>query len=104
MAVYVTMAMTSQGCASRATSGTVAVGGGELPNDAEKAVFQTTVAPQPDEDLSDACRYELTLAHPSRKVRGIWVIFERSRDTLRYYQDIDVRAFARLHDVALLFP
>jgi hypothetical protein len=67
-------------------------------------VFQTAVALQPDEDLAAACRYEITLMDPSKTVKGIWVIFERSRDMLLYYQDADVRAFARRHDLALLFP
>jgi dienelactone hydrolase len=68
------------------------------------AVFQTSVAPRPDEDLAAPCRYELTLTNSSRSVQGVWVIFERSRDMLRYYQDTEVRAFVRRHDLALLFP
>jgi dienelactone hydrolase len=71
---------------------------------AQDAVFQTSVAPRPDEDFAAACRYEITLTNPSRRVQGVWVIFERSRDMLLYYQDADVRAFARRHDLALLFP
>jgi dienelactone hydrolase len=67
-------------------------------------VFQTSVAPRPEEDLAAACRYEITVTNPSRSVHGIWVVFERSRDMLRYYRDTDVRAFARRHDLALLFP
>ena len=47
---------------------------------------------------------ELTLINSARRVAGVWVIFERSLDMLRYYQDADVRAFARRHDLALLFP
>jgi len=35
-------------------------------------VFQTSVAPQGDEDLASACRYEMTLPDPSRPVRGVW--------------------------------
>jgi len=70
----------------------------------QSAVFQTSVVPQPDEDLSAPCRYEITLTNPSQAVRGVWVIFERSRDMFLYYQDADVRAFARRHDLALLFP
>jgi dienelactone hydrolase len=66
--------------------------------------FQTSVAAQPDEDLAEACKYEITVTNPSRSVQGVWIIFERSRDMLRYYQDADVRAFARRHDLALLFP
>jgi hypothetical protein len=102
--LYLTIAVVIQASASRATFLTGAAAGGQPPIVAEGTVFQMTVAPQPDEDLSDACKYELTLPNPSRGVQGVWVIFERSRDTLRYYQDTDVRAFARLHDLALLFP
>jgi hypothetical protein len=71
---------------------------------AQGMVFQTSVTPQPDEDLAAACRYEITLANSSRTIRAVWVIFERSRETLEYYRDADVRAFARRHDFALLFP
>lgn len=67
-------------------------------------VFQTSVAPQPDEDLRSACRYEITLTDPSRPVRGVWVIFDRGRDMLRYYGDPDVQAFAQRHDLALMLP
>ena len=103
-ALYLTIAVTIQECASGTTSVTVAAAETQPSIVAARTVFQTTVAPQSDEDLSDACRYELTLANPSRRVRGVWVIFEGSRDTLRYYEATDVRAFARLHDLALLFP
>ena len=71
---------------------------------AESLVFQTSVTPEPDEDLAAACKYEITLTNSSRTVQGVWVIFERSRDMLEYYRDADVRAFARRHDLALLFP
>jgi dienelactone hydrolase len=71
---------------------------------AEARVFETSVSPQPNEDLAAACRYEITLTNPSRTVEAVWVIFDRSRETLEYYRDADVRAFARRHDVALLFP
>jgi dienelactone hydrolase len=41
---------------------------------------------------------------PPRRIKNVWVIFERSLGTLQYYRDADVRAFARRHDLALLFP
>src|SRR5438093_11415368 len=65
-------------------------------------VFQTSVAPQPDEDFASPCRYEITLTDPSRTVRGVWVIFDRGRDMLRYYGDPYVQAFAERHDLALV--
>jgi hypothetical protein len=68
------------------------------------ATFQTSVVPRPDEDVAEACKYEVTLPNASQRVKGVWVMFERSLDVLRYYQDADVRAFARRHDLALLFP
>jgi len=71
---------------------------------AQTVVLQASVDPRPDEDLAASCRYELTLLDTSRPVRGVWVIFERSRETELYYRDADVRAFARKHDFALLFP
>jgi len=71
---------------------------------AQSVVFQTSVSPQSGEDLAAACTYEITLTNPSRTVHAVWTIFERSRDTLDYYKDADVRAFARRHDIALLFP
>ena len=67
-------------------------------------VFQTSVAPQPDEDFASPCRYEITLIDPSRTIRGVWVIFDRGRDMLRYYGDPDVQAFARRNDLALMLP
>jgi dienelactone hydrolase len=71
---------------------------------AQGMAFQTSVAPQADEDLRSACRYEITLMDPSRAVRGVWVIFDRGRDMLRYYGDPDVQAFAERHDLALMLP
>jgi len=71
---------------------------------AEPAVYQTVVAPLPDEDLAAGCQYELTLGDRLRGVRGVWVIFDRGRDILRIYTDPNVRSFARRHDLALLMP
>jgi hypothetical protein len=47
---------------------------------AQGAVYQTAVAPLPDDDLASTCQYELTLPDRERNVRGIWVIFDRGRD------------------------
>jgi dienelactone hydrolase len=66
--------------------------------------LQTSVAPQPDEDLASACGYEITLLDPSRAIKGVWVIFDRGRDMLRYYGDPEVQAFARRHQFALMLP
>lgn len=65
-------------------------------------VFQTSVSPHADEDIASNCTYELTLLDPSRPVRGVFVIFDRGRDMLRYYGDPDVQAFAQQNDFAML--
>ena len=102
--VCLVLALLADACAP-ASAPPIGLHSGQRPVIApDPAVFQATVAPRPDEDLAAACRYELTLMTRSRRVQGVWVIFERSRDTLRYYQDAGVRAFAQLHDLALLYP
>jgi hypothetical protein len=92
-------------CATSATPVTTAVNAERQPaRAAQSLVFETSVSPQSGEDLATACRYENHPDEPSRTEQAVWVIFERSRDTLEYYRDADVRAFARRHDLALLFP
>jgi hypothetical protein len=98
------MTVTVLACAPTSTPVTTPITERQSEVVVQGAVFQTSVVPQPDEDLAAACRYEITLMNPSRRVQGVWVIFERSRDMLLYYQNADVRAFARRHDLALLFP
>lgn len=71
---------------------------------AQSVLFQTTVAPKPDEDILGDCRYEITIPNPARPIRAVWVIFDRGRDMLRYYGDPQVQAFASRKDLALLLP
>jgi len=103
-ALYSLMTVTVLACARTATPAATANAEGQPAIVEDGVVFQTSVAPRPDEDLAAACRYEITLTNPLRSVQGVWVVFERGRDILRYYRDTDVRAFARRHDLALLFP
>jgi dienelactone hydrolase len=104
-AMFLWARVTAQANAGTATPvATAANAEGQPAIAAQGVVFETSVAPEPDEDLAAACRYEITLTNSSRTVQGVWVIFERSRDMLEYYRDADVRAFARRHDLALLFP
>jgi dienelactone hydrolase len=103
-AVFLGATATAQACAIGATVATAANAEGQPAIAAQGLVFQTSVIPQPDEDLAAACRYEITLTDPSRTVQAVWVIFERSREMVEYYRDADVQAFARRHDLALLFP
>jgi len=98
------MAFIAQACGSLATPPRIADASGLPAAKAQELVLKTSVAPRPEEDLAAACAYELTVLDASRRVEGVWVIFERSLDMLRYYQDADVRVFARRHRLALLFP
>jgi hypothetical protein len=103
-AVYAALTVSAQACESTARPVATANSEQQPANVAQDMVFQTSVVPHPDEDLAAPCRYEITLTSPSRRVQGVWVIFEPSRDMLLYYRDADVRTFARRHDLALLFP
>jgi hypothetical protein len=103
VALFLGTTVAAQAHAIAATPMAIAVNTDHQPA-SQSLVFETSVSPQSDEDLAAACRYEITLTNPSRTVQAVWVIFERSRDTLEYYMDADVRTFARRHDFALLFP
>lgn len=97
--------VTARPCTMAATPATTAVNADGQPGViAQRLVFETSVTPQSDEDLAAVCKYEITLPNSPRPVQAIWVIFERSRDTLEYYRDADVQAFAQRNDFALLFP
>jgi hypothetical protein len=67
------------------------------------AVYQTTVIPEPDEDLATGCRYEITIPVPEQPVTTVWMVFERSRDMFRYYGESSVLAFARDHHWAMAY-
>src|SRR5947199_10755586 len=69
---------------------------------AQGVVFQTSVAPEPEENIAIDCRYEITIPNPSKTIRAVWVIFDRGRDMLRYYADSEAHACAIHKYVALL--
>ena len=96
----VDMRLLSIACIALALTGVAA----PLTSAAPGVTYQTAVEANPTEDLVSPCRYELTLLDPSKRILGVWVIFDRGRDMLRYYGDPDVSAFARRHDLALLYP
>src|SRR5262249_1929828 len=96
--------LTAWTIASTVAPRTFAERGGQVAVVQHSVSFQISVVPQPDEDVVEACKYELTLLDPERRIKGMWVMFERSLDVLRYSHDVDVRTFARRHDMALLFP
>lgn len=64
--------------------------------------FQTTVSPQPREDLAQDCRYQMSLPNGSERVLGLWVIYDRGPQITSFYSDPDVVAFAKRHGMGLL--
>ena len=64
--------------------------------------FETTVTPLPNENFAGPCHYDLTLPAGRHLVRAVWVTFDRGRDILKFYDDSDVLAFARIHHLALM--
>jgi hypothetical protein len=63
---------------------------------------RTTVAPLVNEDILNPCEYRLAIPDSSHSVRAIWTIFERGPDSIRWYQDLEVRQFARESRLALM--
>jgi dienelactone hydrolase len=103
VATAATMLLAASACAPGAVP--VTSGGAASPSIGQgSTTFDASVAPHADEDLARTCTYELTLPGSARPVTAVWTIFERSRETRAYYEDADVRAFARRHAIALLFP
>lgn len=64
--------------------------------------FQTTVAPEPGEDLARDCHYDLTLVTGNKTINGIWVIYDRGPQITSFYSDADVTSLAKRHRLALL--
>jgi len=64
--------------------------------------YHTTVTPLPGETLAGPCRFEMSLPGANKTVRGVFVVFDRGRDIMKFYSDPDVTAFARRNDFGLL--
>jgi hypothetical protein len=64
--------------------------------------YQTTVTPLPGETLAGPCRFEMSLPAANETVHGVFVVFDRGRDIMKFYSDPDVTAFARQHNFGLL--
>lgn len=64
---------------------------------------QTLVAPLAGEDIAQPCAYSLVIPDHQR-VEGAFVIFERGKDSHRFFEDPDVRSFAHRHRLAMMMP
>ena len=66
--------------------------------------FHTIVAPKPGEDVADPCQYELRILTERKRIHGLFVVFERGPELQHFYEEPEVAAFAREHDLAMLMP
>lgn len=64
--------------------------------------FETTVSPQPGEDIAQDCHYQMLLPNGDAGARGLWVIYDRGPQITSFYSDPIVVAFAKRHDLGLL--
>ena len=64
--------------------------------------FTATVEPVPGENLAGPCRFELTIPCPAKRVRAVWITYDRGFDISRDYSDAEVRVFAQKEAIALI--
>ena len=63
---------------------------------------QTTVVPLSGEEILQPCEYRLVIPDQTEAVKAVWVIFDRGKDYLNWYQDGHIREFARKFRLALV--
>ena len=66
--------------------------------------FHTIVAPESGEDVANPCEYELRILSAKKRIRALFVVFERGPELQHFYEQPEVAAFAREHDLAMLMP
>lgn len=66
--------------------------------------FRTIVAPKSGEDVANPCEYELRILSEDKRIHGLFVVFERGPELQHFYEEPEIAAFAREHDLAMLMP
>ena len=66
--------------------------------------FHTIVIPQSDENVAKPCEYDLRILNANKRIRALFVVFERGPELQHFYEEPEVAAFAREHDLAMLMP
>ena len=64
--------------------------------------FKATVEPLPGENFTGPCSFELSIPSPTKRVRAVWITYDRGFDISRYYSDAEVRVFAQKQAIALV--
>ncbi|MCU1322942.1 MAG: hypothetical protein JWM43_2591 [Acidobacteriaceae bacterium] len=66
--------------------------------------FHTTVTPKLGEDVANPCEYEMHILSANKRIRALFVVFERGPELQHFYEQPEIVAFAREHDLAMLMP
>ena len=66
--------------------------------------FHTTVAPRTGEDFANPCEHKLRILSANKPIRALFVVFERGPELQHFYEEAEVAAFAKEHDLAMLMP
>jgi hypothetical protein len=66
--------------------------------------FRTAVTPKVGEDVANPCEYELRILSANKRIRALFVVFERGPELQHFYEQPEIAAFAREHDLAMLMP
>lgn len=64
--------------------------------------LNTVVSPLPAEEIFQPCEYRMAIPDIKSPMKAAWIIFDRGQDYLKWYEDRQVRAFAREHQLALV--
>jgi hypothetical protein len=66
--------------------------------------IRTIVTPLVGEDIARPCEYDMVNPSSGKKIRGVFVVFERGPGSVRFYNDLDIRSFADKHELAMMMP
>ena len=66
--------------------------------------LHTIVVPKSDENVAKPCEYDLRILNANKRIRALFVVFERGPELQHFYEEPEVAAFARKHDLAMLMP
>jgi dienelactone hydrolase len=62
------------------------------------------VKPLAGEDVARPCEYDLGIPSSGKKIRAVFVVFERGPASVRFYNNPDVLSFANKHRLAMMMP
>ena len=66
--------------------------------------IHTSVTPLAGEDIAHSCEYEMRTPSSAKKIRAVFIVFERGPASVRFYKDPDILSFADKHELAIMMP